>query len=179
MTDETPKMLPCPFCGGEANTVTASGSGQIIRCKSCYSYGPKRRDLPKALEAWNRRAEPSGPSPGPVAIKALEWQDFPSISEAASIRYSYEVYEATPGDWSVIRRKPDRERLATGLDQASAKAIAQADYEARIGAALPPDPQVDVRQAAMTLLEAAETSSDPSDGAAIRSWLLDIANGRG
>lgn len=78
------KLKPCPFCGGEANVeqtqtrdyVNSSIALQFqIRCKKCHStastaYGfiainlnssgeinVLHNDIPKAVEAWNRRCE--------------------------------------------------------------------------------------------------------------------------
>lgn len=78
------KLKRCPFCGGEAN-IEQTRTGDYdrssvaikfqIRCKKCHStqstaYGTIamnlkcdgelnvwHKDLPKAIEAWNRRAE--------------------------------------------------------------------------------------------------------------------------
>lgn len=78
------KLKPCPFCGGEANIEqTQTGDYERssvgirfqIRCKKCHStastaYGfvainlkssgelnVWHNDIPKAVEAWNRRCE--------------------------------------------------------------------------------------------------------------------------
>lgn len=78
------KLKPCPFCGGEAVFVTRSvGYGRRcaifnfeISCKSCLAKAPEaygsieiyldqngevamyKDERSKAIEAWNRRAEP-------------------------------------------------------------------------------------------------------------------------
>lgn len=54
------KLLPCPFCGGEA--VLCIGEGGYIQCASClgtmpYQYGLEYSEgKAKAIAAWNRRA---------------------------------------------------------------------------------------------------------------------------
>lgn len=78
------KLLPCPFCGGEARFIqTAYGTTNLnsvslsfsIRCVKCSATAPNamgkiainlledgtlnawRDDREKAAEAWNRRAK--------------------------------------------------------------------------------------------------------------------------
>jgi len=57
----TSKLLPCPFCGGEAKRFTLQDEenfgGDVIACKSCDAcsrvvFGEKEG----LVEAWNRRA---------------------------------------------------------------------------------------------------------------------------
>ena len=75
--DETIKLKPCPFCGGEAemyNGTDIVGKYWYVRCKKCYSRGagayesgkelePQEeytaiiRAWERAIEAWNRREE--------------------------------------------------------------------------------------------------------------------------
>lgn len=57
---EKPKLLPCPFCGGEPEQVGHSYGW--VSCKSCQAEGPTTA-MPSALDGWNRRATPVG---GPV-----------------------------------------------------------------------------------------------------------------
>jgi Lar family restriction alleviation protein len=62
------KLLPCPFCGGEA-FIYCSGSNGIgifadVHCKECHAstfrikIGVSEADANKniAIEAWNRRS---------------------------------------------------------------------------------------------------------------------------
>lgn len=59
-------LSPCPFCGGRAHmdgdelTLDA-----FVECSQCHAQSPLCRGGPKALEMWNRRAEPE---PAPVRV---------------------------------------------------------------------------------------------------------------
>lgn len=50
------KLLPCPFCGGEA-FIYYSGSqfqfGEVV-CKECESHSDRKR-VDEAVEVWNTR----------------------------------------------------------------------------------------------------------------------------
>jgi Lar family restriction alleviation protein len=56
------KLLPCPFCGGEAIVVKTESCGRYIGCWDCggrteefeTDYAGSAHD--KAIAAWNRRA---------------------------------------------------------------------------------------------------------------------------
>lgn len=53
------KLLPCPFCGGEA--VLEHGTEYApwfeVDCPNCDAEGPVRPTEAEAIEAWNKRAE--------------------------------------------------------------------------------------------------------------------------
>lgn len=53
------KLLPCPFCGGEA--VLEHGTEYApwfeVDCPNCDAEGPTRPTEAEAIEAWNRRSE--------------------------------------------------------------------------------------------------------------------------
>jgi Lar family restriction alleviation protein len=88
----TPKLLPCPFCGGEARLYRKPWSGHgeggeysVVACKSCpadvqaQDYTP---DDARAIELWNARPAPLPASEAPVAWRAYgpgrwanSWQD--------------------------------------------------------------------------------------------------------
>ena len=61
MADEK-KLLPCPFCGGEAKFVDVSGYWCSVMCRKCnacsnsFSYSCEYAAKDLAIEAWNRRA---------------------------------------------------------------------------------------------------------------------------
>ena len=50
------ELLPCPFCGGEAD-IEGISEIHYISCKNCYAetrtYGSKG----EAINAWNKRVE--------------------------------------------------------------------------------------------------------------------------
>ena len=54
---KTYDLLPCPFCGGEAEFRDGSSTKPYIRCKSCgcRTWGSHAYD--RLVAAWNRRAE--------------------------------------------------------------------------------------------------------------------------
>ena len=64
MTDPTPALLPCPFCGGDAEQPSPeSPHGGMINCQSCgaEAFGPK----------WNTRTTTPAPNAGAVKVKPL------------------------------------------------------------------------------------------------------------
>ena len=74
-TDKTAldALLPCPFCGGEAQDygqVEVGGAIQTrIGCQKCGARSPIWGDG-NSQQAWNTRPQPSGD-----AVKALDWCD--------------------------------------------------------------------------------------------------------
>ena len=65
------ELKPCPFCGGEATPVYCENGSQYtsnilyinkrgtVKCKRCGIRLPRIYSrVSKAIEAWNRRAEP-------------------------------------------------------------------------------------------------------------------------
>lgn len=58
MTD-TPELLPCPFCGGEAFIGEPYGEGRYVaeclRCTTRRDYAVSTKE--QAIELWNTRAD--------------------------------------------------------------------------------------------------------------------------
>lgn len=56
--DET-RLLPCPFCGGEARLRKVIDNC-FVECGKCWAHGPNvlgcEKTEEEAIEAWNRRA---------------------------------------------------------------------------------------------------------------------------
>lgn len=55
---KTPEgLLPCPFCGGEAEFETYGGTACAVTCRKCRCGTSTVRldDGERAVEAWNRR----------------------------------------------------------------------------------------------------------------------------
>lgn len=62
MTDNrTTELLPCPFCGGEAEIVDVDPTphyvkeGHWVICKECKASAHVFENRDKAIEAWNTR----------------------------------------------------------------------------------------------------------------------------
>ena len=59
-TNGIPSLLPCPFCGGEAETSAERFERTLLSwvyCKECGAAGGYRHTEAEAIEAWNTRAE--------------------------------------------------------------------------------------------------------------------------
>jgi Lar family restriction alleviation protein len=56
MTDTTNALLPCAFCGGEAQTDLVVGYRFIIECFDCNATTRDTDSPEEAIAAWNRRA---------------------------------------------------------------------------------------------------------------------------
>lgn len=60
------KLLPCPFCGGEANLVKRvfktgfypSGGTYYVHCKSCMIATQPRNKKDVVVTVWNSRDQP-------------------------------------------------------------------------------------------------------------------------
>ena len=61
------KLLPCPFCGGEAMMVKTQKCGRYVMCLTCevqtveYETDYIGSAYGKAIAAWNHRAQPAEP----------------------------------------------------------------------------------------------------------------------
>jgi Lar family restriction alleviation protein len=53
------KLLPCPFCGGEAKVGVFYGDLYFAMCCNCGVYTKFYGTEAEAIEAWNTRAERS------------------------------------------------------------------------------------------------------------------------
>lgn len=73
------EILPCPFCGGEAEPVNYSPfDGWHCRCKRCDLEGNEWLDAATAVRAWNRRVPP-------VAVQEERdaWQPIETVPASA------------------------------------------------------------------------------------------------
>jgi Lar family restriction alleviation protein len=78
------KLLPCPFCGGEAIVVKTESCGRYIGCWDCggrteefeTDYAGSAHD--KAIAAWNRRAEQNNT---PLALDEIISRCTPKAAE--------------------------------------------------------------------------------------------------
>lgn len=80
-------LKPCPFCGGEADAISAVGE-TWVRCMACEASGPSSSNDTHAITAWNTRP-PTLPADGAGEAVAAElmhlaldlgqaWQVLPS-----------------------------------------------------------------------------------------------------
>ena len=73
------KLLPCPFCGGEAEVIF-DGDGEMsavaVKCKDCgITTIHYLDDTRKAIEAWNRRVEPKEPKEPKERAENAQWTE--------------------------------------------------------------------------------------------------------
>jgi len=157
MTNPTPDLLPCPFCGGVAQIDTGlsdapfSPGEEHVYCTTVFLNSPTDSSCGASQSgvgnwnrraAWNTRTPTPAPNAGAVKVKPLSWigdARWPSTSWADG----YQINEQDENEWLLTTPKGDSITTHT-LDDA--KAAAQADYAARIMAALDvqPDPRDEV-----------------------------------
>lgn len=150
MTDQ-PNLLPCPFCGGEAELRERMDENiwdhsQVkwlsVSCGNmdCDAVGfdwPEEAD-PNAVDLWNTRADLA------PKVKPLEWQgtviDGEHLRDTARDmdgRLRYEVGITAENHYLMIQiPKGGLESRGNYPSVEAAKAAAQADYERRILSAL-------------------------------------------
>lgn len=73
------KLLPCPFCGGEAEFNDTSSTW--VRCADCGAEIECQIERKDALLAWNRRALPALPKTGDDLIDAL-WAAYAKVARS-------------------------------------------------------------------------------------------------
>lgn len=52
---ESWKLLPCPFCGGEAFIHALTNTAFQIRCEGCGAESGLLPTVEEAVDAWNER----------------------------------------------------------------------------------------------------------------------------
>lgn len=144
MTD----LLPCPFCGGEAARVDIedgeNAGGSCVCCKKCNASGNLEFEFKENfITAWNTRTPTPAPNAAAVKVKPLEWvrgivdyaKPLPGIK--------YISCSTTPHGCWAWWLDGDNSTRTVERDKKHAKAAAQADYAARILAAIEttPDPR--------------------------------------
>ena len=58
----TEQLKPCPFCGGSALANNGPSYLWYVQCQECRIDGAIRPTKFEAIEAWNRRAQPTAES---------------------------------------------------------------------------------------------------------------------
>lgn len=61
---DQPKLLPCPFCGGEAKAARQGGQEYMVECRGACQVHPdvySQRSLSEVVDDWNRRAHSANP----------------------------------------------------------------------------------------------------------------------
>lgn len=158
MTDQ-PSLLPCPFCGGEAEAKSDHTVEQshFVFCKSCR-LTIVDDDAPwSCLAYWNTRA-----AIAPV-VKELQWVDDNTygLGQWGNGIFNYQI-RLDPGrdHWRWRRVGSDTwyygEEGQPPLTKERAKDAAQADYERRILSALATPPQAATSKL-LALLDEAHT----------------------
>lgn len=141
------ELLPCPFCGGEANAYVSAGDA-VVECVDCgaeLSQGvddENYHDTSAIIERWNLRS--SIPGGVGVKVKALDWGERRAIHE---VNWAWDA--KTSIDWYVVATASGEGCKGTfywfvvgyavkgwANSEEEAKAAAQADYERRILSAL-------------------------------------------
>lgn len=82
------KLKPCPFCGGEAIIDSFVGVGWIVICNKCdASIGYKETEQ-EAIDAWNRRVEPTFTPDELGAIRRMFDESYPRSRKLPEIEQS-------------------------------------------------------------------------------------------
>lgn len=141
-----PELKPCPFCGGKPYLANVEMVGcAYVVCTDCRAQGDDA-SREGAIAAWNRRADLAA-VPAQVRVKPLVWVD--KYRPVASPQ-AYQIWPDNGGSGApddpieifdgFMLYSPTMMGLGIHSTIEAAKAAAQADYEARILAAIEPQP---------------------------------------
>jgi Lar family restriction alleviation protein len=152
-------LKDCPFCGGGA---VVSGDMSVHCAATCEACGATvdATSVTDVVSKWNRRAD-IAQAPAPVRVKPLVWRE-------EYQKWSADSYTATAtgvGCTYIIASSMNDPNHDAVVD--AKKAAAQADYEARILAAL------EAPDAAPTSLQKVQTTPD----AGVVAELVEAAKG--
>lgn len=145
MTD----LLLCPFCGGINLNYSRNN---YVTCDNCDVFGPSNKYPMTAIAAWNTRTPTPATNAGAVKVKPLVWERHPMGWIAAPpTGHSYIIDVRIKGRVIFVKGMNPPPQFS---DIESAKSAAQADYDARIMAAIEPTP--DPRDAVIARLVEAD-----------------------
>ena len=106
MTENKTELLPCPFCGGEADEVYADGLFAVV-CQSCF-IGTLEQSVPEDSHAsWNRRADLVETTTEERAAALA--QKFHETYERLAPEFGYKTREASAKPWEEV--PDDNKRL--------------------------------------------------------------------
>lgn len=120
MAEEGQKLLPCPFCGGEAERVDVpaeadyddGAGGSFIQCRRCVaSTGLHYEFKENLVSSWNDRAKPLPAVERTIANEALR--------RAAEVAEAEKLTGVPPPNWDASDWA-----IAEGTVRATAKSIA-------------------------------------------------------
>lgn len=97
------KLLPCPFCGGKAETRTSTWNDKnykwTVQCKTNLCMGEMGcafyRTEAEAIEAWNTRAERTCEELGSIRI----WQECYVWSHELSCGHEVDTLDMEPPNY--------------------------------------------------------------------------------
>jgi hypothetical protein len=155
MGNNAPGLMPCPFCGAELERDEdgAQHPGDDCVLSQVYIFDTN-------LHEWNRRTGLSSPLAG-VKVKPLVWEQLGRSYRAKAPLFGNIRVESYFADkWSIYWSAPGYTDLFTHGEHDTpdaAKAAAQADYDARIRAAMEaPDDAAMLRTSATVLMDLLE-----------------------
>lgn len=121
-------LLPCPFCGGEAETLTAESihGGYLfgIMCNDCGSRGDVYDTEAEAVAAWNTRAERTCEEYGSVRV----WQTCNIWSHELSCGHETDTLEKEPPNYCPSCGAKVVERMTCVCSLAGTSACASCFY---------------------------------------------------
>ena len=103
-------LMPCPFCGGEAQWISGGEKCWWSECLSCCAQSDAKATKADAIAAWSRRAEPATPDRERLeaAIATARRWVLPSGGSTDWIKTLADFAEAsfTADQWQTIESAP-------------------------------------------------------------------------
>ncbi|MBL4768118.1 MAG: Lar family restriction alleviation protein [Rhodobacteraceae bacterium] len=124
-TPNTPELLPCPFCGGDAELQVPENDDvklAIVMCMKCYSVGSEQFTDNQAITAWNTRTPPQAPD-DQAQLKALNSQEVSRFLDSWVLQH---IVEMTPDEefgWGFPFAAFTNEYLSRDLIRATCRSL--------------------------------------------------------